>query len=92
MNWLLALLIISALRKFRNRKMLYIEKKGGHMYERYAKIRDEKGLTDYAVSKATGIAPSTISDWKSGRTTPKVDKLAKIARFLDVRIEDFIGG
>lgn len=60
------------------------------MYERYAKLRDEKGLTDYAVANALNIAPSVLSDWKNGRTTPKVDKLAKIAEFFGVHIEDLI--
>ena len=40
--------------------------------------------TVYRVSKATGIAQSTFSDWKSGRSTPKADKLKKIADFFGV--------
>ena len=60
------------------------------MYEKYAKLRDERGLTDYAVSKETEIAPSTFSDWKNGKTKPKVEKLAKIAAFFNVHIEDLI--
>ena len=35
----------------------------------------------YQVSKATGIAASTFSDWKRGRSMPKADKLALIADF-----------
>lgn len=60
------------------------------MYTKYAKIRDEKGLTDYKVSKATGIRSSTLSEWKNGRYTPKLDKIAKIAAFLGVEIGEII--
>lgn len=60
------------------------------MYEKYAKLRDERNLTDYAVANQTGIAPSTLSDWKNGRTVPKADKLKLIAELFGVHIEDLI--
>ena len=63
---------------------------GVALYEKYRKLRDEKGVTDYAVAKATGIFVSTFSDWKSGRSKPKVEKLAKIAEYFDVTIEELI--
>lgn len=47
------------------------------MYEIYCKLRDERGLKDSDVVKATGITKSTFSDWKSGRSKPKQDKLQK---------------
>ena len=60
------------------------------MYEKYAKLRDDRNLTDYAVANQTGIAPSTLSDWKNGKTVPKADKLKLIAELFDVHIEDLI--
>lgn len=60
------------------------------MYERYAKLRDERGLTDYAVAKATGILTATLTSWKQGVYQPKVDKLMKIADFLGVDINYFL--
>ena len=60
-------------------------------YERYAMYRDERKMTDYAVSKATDISPSTFSDWKSELYIPKLDKLLKIARLFGVPLEEFIG-
>lgn len=60
------------------------------MYEKYAKLRDDRGMKDYDVAKATGIAPSTLSDWKNKRTVPKVDKMKLIAELFDVHIEDLI--
>ncbi len=62
------------------------------MYERYVFLRDEKGLTDYKVSEETGIVKSTFSDWKSGRSTPKIDKLKRIADYFGVTVDYFLKG
>lgn len=60
-------------------------------YEYYAKLRDERGLKDSKVAEKAGIGASTFSDWKSGRSLPKQDKLRKIAAALDMTIEQFFG-
>lgn len=60
------------------------------MYSKYADLRDKKGITDYKVAKETGIAPSTISDWKNGVSMPKSDKLLKLAEYFGVNIEYFL--
>lgn len=62
------------------------------MYERYREIRDSKGLRDADVASGTGMSKSVFSEWKSGRSTPKTEKLAKIADFLGVDIRSIIGG
>ena len=62
------------------------------MYEIFAKLLEERGVTAYKVSKATGIAGSTFSDWKSGRSVPKIDKLQKIATYFGVGIETLLEG
>ena len=65
------------------------------MYERYAKLRDEKKMNDLNVAEATGIPSSTIYDWRQrSAENPKaklsVDNLARIAAFFGVSIEYFI--
>lgn len=62
------------------------------MYDIYCKLRDQKGVSDYQVSKSTGINRSTFSDWKSGRSVPKQEKLQKIADYFDVPIEYLMTG
>ena len=57
------------------------------MYDRYQKLLDEKGLKNADVARATKISNMTLSYWKNGKSTPKADKLQKIADFLDVSIE-----
>lgn len=59
------------------------------MYEKYVKLRNEKGVTDYRVSIDTGIPCSTFTDWKNGRSTPKLEKLILIAKYFNVSIEYF---
>lgn len=57
-------------------------------YRNYARLRDAKGFSDYRVAKETGIGASTISDWKSGISVPKADKLMQISRLLSVSMEE----
>ena len=61
------------------------------MYKKYVELRDERNFTDYKVSKETGIAKSTFTDWKNGRSKPKVEKLKKIADFFNVTVDELIG-
>ena len=60
------------------------------MYEKYAKLRDERGYTDYRVSKETGISSVTLTSWKRGIYKPKVDKLMLIARLFRVDITELL--
>lgn len=60
------------------------------MYTKYVELRDAANVNDFAVSKATGIPSSTFSDWKKGKSKPKIEKLMKIAKFFGVSIEELI--
>lgn len=62
------------------------------MYENYCKLRDSKGLKNSEVAREIGIPRSTFSDWKSGRSHPKTDKLQKIADYFGVTIEYLMKG
>ena len=61
------------------------------MYERYVELLNEKGVKNIDVSRATGIPASTFSDWKKGKSSPKREKLEKLAEFFDVTA-DWIAG
>lgn len=56
------------------------------MYKKFVELLQNNNTTAYQVSKATGVSQSTFSDWKTGRATPKVDKLCKIAEYFGVTI------
>lgn len=60
------------------------------MYEKFQRLLEEHDITAYKVSKETGIATATLTEWKNGTYTPKVDKLMLIAKYFDVPIEYFL--
>lgn len=60
------------------------------MYKEYARLRNERGITDYKVAKDTGISTATLSNWKNGAYRPKIDKLLIIADYFGVSVEDLI--
>lgn len=62
------------------------------MYYIYEKLRNERKLTDYKVSKDTGIPKSTIASWKNGKCTPRIDKIMRLANYFDVPLSVFING
>lgn len=60
-------------------------------YAAFEKLLQLHNVTVYQVSKATGISASTLSDWKNGRSTPKADKLARIADFFSIGLDELMG-
>ena len=62
------------------------------MYEIYQKLLDSRNLKNADISRATGISNMTLSDWKRGKSTPKQDKLQKIADYFGVSIEYLMTG
>lgn len=60
-------------------------------YERYIQIRDSKHMKDADIARLAGIPQSTFSDWKKGKSMPKVDKLLKIAEALEVAYTELVG-
>ena len=61
------------------------------MYEIFELLLKERGVTAYRVSKDTGITTATLSDWKNGKSQPKVDKLQKIADYFGVSMDYLCG-
>ncbi len=57
------------------------------MYEIFAELLKKKGVRPADVSRATGIQPSTFSDWKSGKSRPKQEKMVKIAAYFNVTVD-----
>ncbi|MCU7195509.1 helix-turn-helix domain-containing protein [Turicibacter sanguinis] len=60
------------------------------MYLKFLSLLEDRGITSYKVAKETGISQVTLSDWKNGRSVPKVDKLQKIANYFEVPITYFL--
>ena len=60
------------------------------MYEKFVELLDKFNKTTYQVSKDTGIGQNVFSNWKTGRSKPKVDKLKILADYFGVSIEYFL--
>lgn len=60
------------------------------MYKQFALLLEKNQITAYRVAKDTGIAQSTFSDWKNGKSNPKINKLIKLAEYFDVPIDYFL--
>ena len=62
------------------------------MYEKFAELLASTGVKAADVARATGIIPTTFSDWKKGKSQPKIEKLQKIADYFNVQLEYFTEG
>lgn len=62
------------------------------MYEIFEQLLQKYGVTAYKVSKATGVTQTSLSNWKSGRSTPSAKTLQKIADYFGVSIEYLMTG
>ena len=60
-------------------------------YKIFEELLKINKTTVYRVSKETGIAASTLSDWKNGRSTPKTEKIKLIADYFGVSLEYMLG-
>lgn len=62
------------------------------MYSIFEELLQKYGVSTYKVSKETGIAQSVFSSWKNGISTPKQDKMQKIADYFGVSVDYLISG
>lgn len=60
------------------------------MYSKFAELLLKSKKTSYQVAKDTGISSATLSDWKTGKSKPKADKLKILADYFGVSVEYFL--
>ena len=53
-------------------------------------VKARQGLTFYKLAHELGFTKSLFSDWKSGKSMPKTDKLIKIADYFGVSVDYFV--
>lgn len=59
-------------------------------YKKLEELLCKNDMTAYRVAKETGLHPTVFSDWKSGKSCPKADKIKKLADYFGVSIEYFL--
>lgn len=62
------------------------------MYDVFVQLCQKKGVTPHFVGRQLGIASSSMSEWKSGRSELKTDKLKKIADYFGVSLDYLVTG
>ena len=62
------------------------------MYKYFKQLLDSRQLRTADVAKATGLPKSMFSEWKNGRSNPKVDKLMLIADYVGVSLDYLVRG
>ena len=67
-------------------------KKVKKLFKEFEKLLQEHKTTINRVAVETGIPKTVLYDWKSGRCTPKVDKMIILAKYFNVPLEIFIKG
>lgn len=58
------------------------------MWEKVEKIIDQKGISLYRLSKLTGIADTTLTNYRVKKSDPSFSKACKIADALGVSLDD----
>ena len=53
-------------------------------------LRNSRGMDQAKFAKAVGKSVSTVSEWESGKYTPKAGVLADIAALFDVKLDDLM--
>ena len=56
------------------------------LYEKIDKIREEKGLTLYALGVKAGLSHNTLNSWKSTHTMPTLEVLDNLCYALGVHL------
>ena len=60
-------------------------------YEKYVILRDGRNMNDADVSKKASLQQSIFSDWKKGKSKPKMENMVKIADALEMDFYEFMG-
>lgn len=54
-------------------------------------IREEKGFSQEKLARKLKVAQSTVGMWESGKRTPKLGELNRLARILNITVNRLIG-
>ena len=61
-----------------------------NIYEKIFARLEELHMSQTELSRRTGIATSTISDWRKKQINPQADKLVAICKALEISLVDLL--
>lgn len=64
-------------------------KKRKESFTKLETLKNARGISFYKIANDLGFAKSLFSDWKSGKSMPKTDKLIKLADYFGVTVDYF---
>ena len=59
--------------------------------ERLKALREEKGVSQAQLSKATGLSQSAIAFWETGKRIPNAQAIIILARYFGVTTDYLLG-
>ena len=57
------------------------------MYEVFEQLLQKHGVSPYKVSKDTGVTQTSLSNWKTGKSTPTTKTLQRLADYFGVTLD-----
>ena len=57
----------------------------------FVQLLQDKGITPYRIAKETGISQGLMNEYKSGKKSPYIQNLIKIADYLDCSTDYLLG-
>jgi transcriptional regulator with XRE-family HTH domain len=55
--------------------------------ENIKKLRGKLGLHQSQLASKVGVAQSSVCDWESGKTSPRLERLERLAEVLGVSLQ-----
>ena len=62
------------------------------MYEGFEQLLQKHGVSPYKVSKDTGVTQTSLSNWKTGKSTPTTKTLQRLADYFGVTLDYLMTG
>lgn len=62
------------------------------IYENLKRVRKERSITQEEVAQKLGVTRQTISSYESGRTSPDIETLKRLAEIYNVSFDDVLYG
>ena len=64
---------------------------GNFFMHRLPEFRRERELTRKEIAKGVGVTLGKYDKWEAGKVLPKSEDIARLARFYELGIDDFLG-
>ena len=59
--------------------------------ERLKELREERGLSQMGLARATGISQSSLARWELGKSEPTASSLIVLSRFFGESVDYILG-